>query len=111
MIKRRLEDRKNVSLEEALSSLGHLRRVTTSVTRWPNCFFQYLAIYNYEILPKIMQIVSNWVPNLAKYQINLKYNAKVFLTFAKLAKISQIWSHCSPHQNSHKKIDCFSAKF
>ena len=34
-------------------------------------FFQYLAIYNDENLPKSIQIAPKWVHNIAKYQINL----------------------------------------
>ena len=48
-----------------------------SVTRWPDCFVQYLAIYNDEFLPKTMQKVPKWVHNFAKYQINLWNVAKI----------------------------------
>ena len=33
--------------------------------------FQYLAIYNNENLPKIIEIDPKWVYNFAKYEINL----------------------------------------
>ena len=41
-------------------------------------FFQYLAIYNDEILPKSIQKVPKWVVNFAKIQINLSNVAKDF---------------------------------
>ena len=64
--------------------------------RWPDApmFFQYLAIYNDEFLPKSIQKIPKWVHNFTKYQINLWNVAKYFLIFAKLAKFRQIWSHC-----------------
>ena len=63
----------------------------SSVTR---LFFEDLAIYNKENLPKRIQIVPKWVHNFAKYQINLKDIAKDFKLFAKVAKFCQIWSRC-----------------
>ena len=34
-------------------------RITSSVTRWPDCFFKYLAIYKDLFLPKSIQKVPN----------------------------------------------------
>ena len=50
--------------------------------------FQYLAIYNNENLPKIIQIVSKWLHNFAKYEMNLKNMAKDFSICCKRGKIS-----------------------
>ena len=55
--------------------------------------FQYLAIHSNENLPKSILIVPKWVKNFAQNQINLKYIAIDFYTFAKVVEFRQIWSH------------------
>ena len=56
-------------------------------------FFQDLAIYTNENLPKRIQIVPKWFHNFTKYQTNLYNFAEEFLIFAQVAKFRQIWSH------------------
>ena len=53
-----------------LRLLSHLSNQCDQVAR---LFFQYLAAYNNENLPKSIHIDTKWVHNFAKYQINLKY--------------------------------------
>ena len=75
---------------------GHLAATWLQSPVWPGdqIVFLYLSVYRNENLPQCIKIVTKGVQNFAKYQINLNFLPKITNFFVKVAKFSQLWSHC-----------------
>ena len=71
---------------------GHLAATWLQSPVWPDDL--YLSVYRNENLPQCIKIVTKGVQNFAKYQINLNFLPKITNFFVKVAKFSQLWSHC-----------------
>ena len=70
---------------------------TCSVTRWLD-FYQYLAIYNNENLPKAFKYCqSGRLKVLTNTRLTLRKNELDVLKLAKVAKFRLTWSQYLPH--------------
>ena len=75
---------------------GHLAATWLQSPVWPGdqIVFLYLSVYRNENLPQCIKIVTKGVQNFAKYQKTLNFLPKITNFFVKVAKFSQLWSHC-----------------